>query len=207
MLKENIKQNHRYWQFILYMFVTLMALELLLAPAPGLYAWYFPTIGYLGLSIEATLPIPQIFANHRSRSCRGFRVSVLVSWLLGDAMKMYWFFTSTSAIPWAFKLCGMFQAACDSFLGVQYWMYGDGTDSGSDGLAGLGSSVSGGAVEEKQFQEMGAMKIGAYGQPGVGAGGIGGPVGSQWRPRAPSASRPGIFDPKRSMASIQERAY
>lgn len=45
-------------------------------------------------------------------------------------MKMLWFFTATSTIPWPFKLCGMFQAACDSYLGVQYWMYGSGPASG-----------------------------------------------------------------------------
>ena len=41
-------------------------------------------------------------------------------------MKMLWFFTATSEIPWPFKLCGMFQACCDSYLGIQYWMYGEG---------------------------------------------------------------------------------
>lgn len=39
-------------------------------------------------------------------------------------MKMFWFFTSTTQIPWAFKLCGIFQAGCDAFLGIQYLMYG-----------------------------------------------------------------------------------
>lgn len=83
-------------------------------------------LGYIGLSVEATLPLPQIFANARLRSCKGFRVSVLASWLAGDAMKMFWFFTSTTEIPWAFKLCGIFQACCDAFLGLQYLMYGSG---------------------------------------------------------------------------------
>jgi hypothetical protein len=41
-------------------------------------------------------------------------------------MKMFWFFTATSEIPWAFKLCGIFQMCCDFFLGVQYAIYGDG---------------------------------------------------------------------------------
>jgi hypothetical protein len=93
---------------------------------PGLYAWYSTTIGYLGLSIEATLPLPQIFKNMQSRSCKGFRLSVLVSWIAGDMMKMFWFFTATSEIPWAFKLCGIFQMFCDLFLGLQYWVYGEG---------------------------------------------------------------------------------
>lgn len=80
----------------------------------------------MGLAIEAILPIPQILANHRAQSCKGFRVSVLANWLLGDAMKMGFFFLAEEGkIPWAFKLCGIFQAACDVGLGIQYWMFGD----------------------------------------------------------------------------------
>lgn len=111
---------------MLYLFIILIALELILAPFTGIYAMYSVLLGYIGLSVEATLPLPQIFANARSRSCKGFRLSVLASWLAGDAMKMFWFFTSTTEIPWAFKLCGIFQAGCDCFLGIQYLMYGSG---------------------------------------------------------------------------------
>jgi solute carrier family 66, member 2 len=99
---------------------------LILAPVHSLYPVYSSFVGYAGLSIEATLPIPQILANARSKSCKGFRFSVLASWLVGDAMKMAWFFTSSTTIPWAFKICGIFQAGCDTFLGVQYLMYGSG---------------------------------------------------------------------------------
>lgn len=119
-------RSYRYWQFLLYLFITLTALELILAPFTGLYAMYSVLLGYIGLSVEATLPLPQIFSNMRSRSCKGFRLSVLASWLAGDTMKMFWFFTSTTQIPWAFKLCGIFQACCDAFLGIQYLMYGGG---------------------------------------------------------------------------------
>jgi hypothetical protein len=47
-------------------------------------------------------------------------------------MKMFWFFTSTTEIPWAFKLCGIFQAGCDIFLGIQYMMYGSGENPSRD---------------------------------------------------------------------------
>jgi hypothetical protein len=117
---------YRYWHFLLYLFVTLVAFEILLSPLPSLYATYNTLIGYLGLSIEATLPLPQILSNYRSRSCKGFRLSVLASWIAGDVMKMFWFFTATSEIPWAFKLCGIFQMCCDMFLRFQYAIYGDG---------------------------------------------------------------------------------
>ncbi|KAI1776050.1 hypothetical protein F4818DRAFT_412783 [Hypoxylon cercidicola] len=114
-----------YWQFLLATCISLAVLELLLAPFDSVYPGYSALIGYVGLSVEATLPIPQLLANARSRSCKGFRVSVLASWLAGDAMKMFWFFTSTTEIPLAFKLCGVFQAGCDVIIGIQYLMYGD----------------------------------------------------------------------------------
>lgn len=113
----------------MYFTITLAALELLLAPFSSLYPTYSDFIGIAGLSIEATLPIPQLLANYRSRSCRGFRVSLLASWIVGDAMKMFWFFTSTTAIPASFKICGLFQAGCDALLGVQYLLYGAGDDA------------------------------------------------------------------------------
>lgn len=120
-------RSHRpYWQFILYLFIGLTVLELLLAPLRSVYALYSPLIGYLGLAVEATVPFPQMYANARTRSCKGFRPSIIISWIMGDCMKMYWFFTSPTEIPMAFKICGVFQAACDLFLGMQYLQYGTG---------------------------------------------------------------------------------
>lgn len=44
-------------------------------------------------------------------------------------MKMGFFFMSEPGkVPWAFKLCGIFQACCDVGLGAQYWVYGDGQE-------------------------------------------------------------------------------
>lgn len=98
-------------------------LELIISPISRLYSLYSAGIGIIGLSVEAMLPVPQIMTNFRSQSCKGFRPSVLASWLAGDLMKMFWFFTATSEIPWTFKLCGIFQMGCDIFLGIQYWLY------------------------------------------------------------------------------------
>lgn len=116
----------RYWQFLLYLFSGLVIFELVLGPFKGLYQTYSSAIGFIGLSVEATLPIPQILSNARSHSCKGFRLSVMASWIGGDIMKMFWFFTATGEIPIAFKLCGIFQMCCDLFLGGQYFVYGDG---------------------------------------------------------------------------------
>jgi len=97
-------------------------------------------LGYLGLSVEAVLPLPQILTNQRRKSCRGFRVSVLAMWLMGDVMKMSYFFLSKESIPWAFRCCGVFQFGCDVYLGVQYLAFGNGVEaeSGTMGEVGWG---------------------------------------------------------------------
>ena len=116
------RSTRPYWQFLGYYAATLLLLQYLLGSMEG----YVAIQGYVALGIEAILPIPQILQNQRSKSCKGFRLSVLINWLIGDVFKMTYFFLSEGGIPWAFKLCGLFQAGCDCFLGVQYWMYGDG---------------------------------------------------------------------------------
>ncbi|KAF2969397.1 hypothetical protein GQX73_g4174 [Xylaria multiplex] len=138
------RSSKPYWHFLLYLFVTLAALELLIAPFDSIYPAYSAVIGYIGLSVEATLPLPQLYANAQSKSCKGFRFSVLASWIVGDSMKMFWFFTATTEIPLAFKLCGIFQAICDALIGVQYFIYGNQAPQAKTQqdweLAGLSSS-------------------------------------------------------------------
>ena len=102
---------------------------MLLAPTPSTALTYTSLLGFLGLTIEATLPLPQLHSNWQSQSCKGFRLSVLANWIFGDAMKMSFFFLSgDDKIPWAFKLCGVFQALCDLGLGWQYYLYGEGKE-------------------------------------------------------------------------------
>ncbi|KAI9828409.1 MAG: hypothetical protein M1832_002837 [Thelocarpon impressellum] len=119
-----------YWEFLLYLTSSLFILHLLLSHLPA----YIALLGFLALGTEATLPLPQLAANQRARSCRGFRFSVLASWILGDVMKMLFFFLAAgdgaSTIPWSFKLCGLFQFACDLGLGAQYWWFGSGDGAG-----------------------------------------------------------------------------
>ncbi|UKZ57855.1 hypothetical protein TrVGV298_011716 [Trichoderma virens] len=135
-----------YWQFIVYLFIGLLAGEVVVSSmTPGYYPTYSELVGIIGLSVEAILPIPQIIANAQSKSCKGFRVSVLASWIGGDAMKIYWFFTATSEIPLAFKMCGIFQACCDCFLGIQYFFYGEGKDA----------TIKGHPLQDISSQDMG----------------------------------------------------
>ncbi|KIW07192.1 uncharacterized protein PV09_02058 [Verruconis gallopava] len=116
-----------YWQFLAYFTLALFVGQLLFNRNESLYSSWTTLLGYTALAIEATLPLPQIMANQRRRCCKGFRLSVLANWLIGDAFKMVFFFVKDSSdVPWAFKLCGVFQAMCDCYLGVQYYMFGDG---------------------------------------------------------------------------------
>lgn len=117
----------RYWEYLLGLTLSLLVIQIFVPPTFA--SLYTNIIGYVGLAIEAVLPLPQITSNQRAHSCKGFRLSVLVNWLLGDAMKMGFFFMSEPGkVPWAFKLCGIFQACCDVALGGQYWVYGDGQE-------------------------------------------------------------------------------
>lgn len=112
--------NYSYWMFLAYFVAVLAVIHLTpISESEG----YINMLGYIGLAVEATLPIPQILANQRSGSCKGFRVSVLAAWLIGDTMKMGYFFCSEEDIPWAFKICGIFQCICDFYLGFQYLMF------------------------------------------------------------------------------------
>lgn len=115
---------HRpYWVFLCYFTLALVVLQVVVGVTPR----YTELLGYTALAIEATLPLPQIWANQKRRCCKGFRLSVLANWLLGDAFKMVFFFAKgTDSVPWAFKLCGIFQACCDLYLGVQYLWFGNG---------------------------------------------------------------------------------
>ncbi|KAJ5741750.1 hypothetical protein N7533_011159 [Penicillium manginii] len=109
-----------YWVFLGYFIAALFVIHL--TPISDFSA-YISLLGCIGLAVEATLPVPQILANHRSGSCKGFRLSVLAAWIIGDSCKMGYFFMSSDPIPWAFKLCGIFQCICDGYLGVQYFMF------------------------------------------------------------------------------------
>lgn len=125
-----------YYQFLAYLTTCLLAIHVLL-PFISASPTYISLLGYAGLTVEAILPLPQIFKNHNARSCKGFRLSVIINWLAGDAMKMSYFFLSSDVIPWPFRLCGMFQACCDCYLGFQFYIYGAGPAPSREAQIGI----------------------------------------------------------------------
>ncbi|KAF2742075.1 hypothetical protein M011DRAFT_453891 [Sporormia fimetaria CBS 119925] len=122
------RSTRPYWSFLSYFTLSLLVLHILFFRT-NFFTPYTNLLGYIALAIEATLPIPQLLANYRRRGCKGFRLSVVINWIIGDTFKMWFFFASGSGeggVPVAFKICGVFQALCDAGLGVQFWMWGDG---------------------------------------------------------------------------------
>ena len=144
-----------YWSFLAYFTLVLAGLEILL----GRSLFYSEMLGYAALAVEAALPVPQLLENQRKRSCKGFRLSVLVNWLVGDVMKMVFFFNTDGNVPWAFKLCGMFQFFCDGLLGIQYWTFGEGESGGGGGGSGGEDEARGisGAEREKALGSRGGF--------------------------------------------------
>ncbi|KAF3927279.1 hypothetical protein ABW20_dc0110062 [Dactylellina cionopaga] len=113
------RQQRPFWEFLFYFVTGFGVLQLLF----GSSKIFISILGYLALGIEATLPIPQVVANYKNQSCKGFRVSVIIFWLLGDCMKGVFF--TYSKTPMVFKLCGLCQFMFDLTLGYQYWAYSE----------------------------------------------------------------------------------
>lgn len=137
----------------------------LLMSSTAMFTSYTNLLGMIALTIEATLPIPQLLANWQRRGCLGFRPSVIVNWVIGDTFKMWFFFASSNGeVPWVFKICGIFQACCDLGLAVQYLVWGDGP---------LGAQGTGREKEVRSpLPEEDGVLSDKLGQSGIGSGGI-----------------------------------
>ncbi|ORX55296.1 hypothetical protein BCR36DRAFT_402915 [Piromyces finnis] len=88
---------------------------------------YLEIIGFIGISIEAAVPIPQAIRNYNNKSVKGFSKMVLIVWFTGDICKVcYHGFMHT---PHQFFLCGLFQLFMDVVITSQ-WLYysGSGVD-------------------------------------------------------------------------------
>ncbi|KAK4056049.1 emp24p/erv25p- protein [Microbotryomycetes sp. JL221] len=84
---------------------------------------YVTALGFMALGLEATLPIPQLLLNWKRRSTAGFRLSILLAWLLGDTWKLLYFLLTPGDNPLAFKACAAFQLSIDLCLCTQTWLY------------------------------------------------------------------------------------
>jgi hypothetical protein len=53
--------------------------------------YYGQLIGYVSLSIEATLGIPQLLSNYRNKSVEGLSLFMIFTWFAGDFLKTIYF--------------------------------------------------------------------------------------------------------------------
>ncbi|RNF24926.1 uncharacterized protein Tco025E_02402 [Trypanosoma conorhini] len=68
-------------------------------------------IGYIALGIEALLVLPQILHNDRRQSTQGLTMVLVLTWFLGDIIKLIYFICDHQPLP--FILCGGFQLSLD----------------------------------------------------------------------------------------------
>lgn len=121
----------KYWKFLARFSACLAVLQLVI----GKNLTYVELVGFVGLVIEAFLPMPQILTNAARGSVEGFRPSLLLSWIGGDLAKLWFFAFSRSngsdGIALQFIICAVVQGVLDLFVGVQYYMYSSGRWKGS----------------------------------------------------------------------------
>ena len=106
-----------YIQFLTLFTLIIIGLQWLL----GWHAIYVEIIGALAMTIEATLPLPQVVENYSRKSTAGFSLVVLGTWFFGDAFKTYYYVRAVA--PMQFIACGMFQLSMDTVLVLQMVYY------------------------------------------------------------------------------------
>ncbi len=79
------------------------------------------SIGFLSLSIEAVLGLPQAYNNFERRSVRGMSLGLIGGWFAGDASKTVYFVIKGA--PLQFLLCGVFQLLVDFLIVFQMFFY------------------------------------------------------------------------------------
>ncbi|GAA99650.1 uncharacterized protein L969DRAFT_47740 [Mixia osmundae IAM 14324] len=112
-----------YIEFIAAYIIFLAVLFLAL----GRFETFVAILGFVALGLESTLPLPQLYINWQRKSLAGFRTTVLLGWIFGDAFKTLYFFLQKGPISIQFKICGIFQLSVDCLIAYQAWLYRENT--------------------------------------------------------------------------------
>ena len=78
-------------------------------------------IGYMSMSIEATLGLPQLFSNYKNKSVEGLSFMMIGTWFIGDFMKTIYYVIENQ--PFQFTMCGAVQLAVDILIILQIIAY------------------------------------------------------------------------------------
>lgn len=112
-----------YWLFLAQFFFLMCLLHVMLGTWLSLY---IQAIGFIGLMLEAILPLPQLITNSQQHSVQGFRLSLLANWLAGDVSKLFYYMYGTSdpkKLAPQFIMCVVIQTILDLIGGWQYVYY------------------------------------------------------------------------------------
>ncbi|ORY33113.1 PQ loop repeat-domain-containing protein [Naematelia encephala] len=119
-----------YLEFLAGLILFLAVLQVIL----GRWLWYIDSLGFIALTIESTLPIPQFISNFQRKSTYGLRASTLAGWFFGDSFKTIYFFLRHSPIQ--FKITAIMTVCWDTAVFAQRVMYGTEPPRGGSGEIG-----------------------------------------------------------------------
>ncbi|EAN76334.1 hypothetical protein, conserved [Trypanosoma brucei brucei TREU927] len=100
------------------MFMTTLLYYLIMIPA-----WKDApqVVGYTALIFEAMLLVPQILRNHRRKCTEGLSLILLVTWVVGDIIKLVYFIVYEQPVP--FLVCSGIQLTTDLIVIAQVVVY------------------------------------------------------------------------------------
>lgn len=85
------------------------------------FGFYGEMIGYMSMSIEAALGLPQLISNYTTKSVKGLSFTMIGSWFVGDFFKTLYFVMEKQPFP--FIMCGAIQLTVDILIILQIIAY------------------------------------------------------------------------------------
>jgi uncharacterized protein with PQ loop repeat len=82
---------------------------------------YVEFLGYMSGLIEATLGVPQVISNYRTKNTKGFSLVLIGTWVAGDSVKLFYFINSGS--PVQLIISAICQLCVDFIIVIQMWYY------------------------------------------------------------------------------------
>lgn len=89
---------------------------------------YVQLLGISAASVEATIGVPQILNNCRSKNTSNLSIFMIFSWILGDSVKTIYNLT-TENIPLQMIVCGILQLISDIIILLQIFYYSFNTNN------------------------------------------------------------------------------
>ncbi|KAG0246315.1 hypothetical protein BGX31_003218 [Mortierella sp. GBA43] len=108
------------WPYFIFIIIYTSVLSVLMYFF-GNKSLFVECLGFVALGIEATVPMPQAIHNYHTKSTVGFSPSIVLMWVIGDSVKMYYFISQHAKFQ--FIGCGAVQLCVDVVIIVQTIIY------------------------------------------------------------------------------------